>query len=112
MNRLRVSRYNRAAMSPEIAIVRTLLALIEVAVLMLLLRGLLWLFGPRMRNHLVYGIFTAGSMPFIRLARRVMPRAVNDRYVPLVAVVLLVTLWIALSLALQPLCARPGVRCT
>ena len=98
-------------MSPEIVLIMTLRSLAEVAALMLLLRGVLWLWGERARKNLFYGIFTAGSMPFIRLARVVTPRAVQDRYVPVVAFVLLVSVWIALVVGAQALCARPGTHC-
>jgi hypothetical protein len=98
-------------MSPEILVINTLKSLVEVAALMLLLRGFMWSFGPKARNNFIYGIFTAGSMPFIRFARAITPRAVPDRYVPLIAFLLLFSLWVALVLGVQTLCARSGVRC-
>ena len=98
-------------MPPEITVIATLRALVEVAGLMLLLRGLMWSFGPRARTNFIYGIFTAGSMPFIRFARAVTPRAVPDRYVPAIAFLLLFLLWLALALGVGALCARPGVKC-
>ena len=48
-------------MSPEITVLATLRALVEVAGLMLLLRGFMWSFGPKARTNFIYGIFTAGS---------------------------------------------------
>jgi hypothetical protein len=104
-------RYNPAAMPNEIVLLNTLRALVEVAALMLLLRGVMWIFGPKARTNFIYGIFTVGSMPFIRFARKVTPRAVDDRYVPLIAFLLLFSLWVALVLTAQALCARPGVQC-
>ena len=98
-------------MAPEILLITTLRSLAEVAAFMLALRGLMWAFGERARKHFVYGIFTAGSMPFIRFARAVSPRVVQDRYVPLVAFVLLASVWIALVVGAQTLCARPGTHC-
>ena len=71
----------------------------------------MWSFGPRARTSFVYGLFTAGSTPFIRFARAVTPRAVADRYVPAIAFVLLCLLWLALALGLTSLCSRPGVQC-
>jgi hypothetical protein len=103
--------YNPAAMSPEIVVLNTLRALVEVAALMLLLRGIMWSFGPKARGNFIYGIFTVGSMPFIRFARAMMPRAVPDRYVPAIAFLLLFSLWLALMLGLQTLCVRPGIQC-
>jgi hypothetical protein len=98
-------------MSPEIVVLNTLRALIEVAGLMLLLRGIMWSFGPKARTNFVYGIFTAGSMPFINFARAITPRAVPDRYMPAIAFLLLLSLWVALVLGVQTLCLRPGVKC-
>ena len=104
-------RYNPAAMPPEILVLNTLRALVEVAALMLLLRGLMWSFGPKARATFIYGIFTVGTMPFIRLARALTPRAVPDRYTPAIAFLLLFSLWVALALGLLTLCARPGIQC-
>ena len=86
-------------------------ALVEVAGLMLLLRGLLWSFGPKARTNFVYGLLTVGSMPFIQLARALMPRAVPDRYMPAIAFLLVFSLWLALLLGVQTLCARAGTQC-
>jgi hypothetical protein len=95
----------------EIVIISTLRALVEVAGLMLLIRGAMWLFGPRARKNFVYGIFTVGAMPFIHFTRAVMPRAVPDSYIPAIAFLLLFALWLALALSQQTLCARPGIQC-
>ena len=98
-------------MPPEIVVLNTLRALVEVAALMLLLRGIMWSLGPKARTNFVYGIFTVGSMPFIHFARWLAPRAVPDRYTPAIAFLLLFTLWIALLLGAQTLCARAGIQC-
>jgi uncharacterized protein YggT (Ycf19 family) len=98
-------------MPPEIFVLNTLRALVEVAGLMLLLRGLLWSFGPKGRTNFIYGIFTAASMPFINFARAITPRVLPDRYVPVIAFLLLLALWVALALGVQTLCARPGIQC-
>jgi hypothetical protein len=95
----------------EITIISTLAALFQVAGLMLLVRGAIWLFGPKARNSMVYGIFTVGSMPFIRLARAIVPRAVPDTYIPAIAFLLVLTIWVALALAQQSLCVQRGVQC-
>ncbi|HEX2826454.1 MAG TPA: hypothetical protein VHP37_08925 [Burkholderiales bacterium] len=98
-------------MPPEITVLATLRALVEVAGLMLLIRGLMWSFGPKARTNFIYGLVTVGSMPFIRFARAITPRAVADRYVPAIAFVLLFLLWLMLALGVGTLCARPGVQC-
>ena len=99
-------------MPPEITVLAALRALVEVAALMLLLRGIMWSFGPKARSNFIYGIFTVGSMPFIRFARAIMPRTLPDRYMPAIAFLLLFSLWAALVLGVQTLCGRPGVQCT
>jgi hypothetical protein len=95
----------------EIIVISTLRALVEVAALMLLIRGAMWLFGPKARKNFVYGLFTVGAMPFIHFTRAAMPRAVPDRYIPAIAFLLVFALWVALALTQQTLCARPGVQC-
>ena len=95
----------------EITIISTLAALFQVAGVMLLIRGALWLFGPRARNNVVYGVFTAGSMPFIRFARVIVPRAVPDGYIPAIAFLLVLAMWIALALGQHSLCVQRAVQC-
>jgi hypothetical protein len=93
----------------HILIITTLGALLQVAALMLLIRGLLWVLG--MRTNVIYGVFTAGSMPFMRLTRRIAPRAVPDTYIPALAFVLVFAASIALLVAQQSLCAERADRC-
>jgi hypothetical protein len=90
-------------------IVSTFVALLEVAALMLLIRGVLWVL--RLRNNVIYGVFTAGSMPFMRLTRRIAPRAVPDAYIPALAFVLVCILCVGLLLVQQSLCAQTGGQC-
>jgi hypothetical protein len=99
-------------MPTEIVIVGMLRALIEVAGLMLLLRGVLWLFGPKARQgNFIYDILTIGAMPFIRLTRAATPRLVRDIYVPLLAFIVLIVLWIGLGTAQYALCKWREVQC-
>jgi hypothetical protein len=99
-------------MPPEIVLVSLLRALIEVAGLMLLLRGILWLFGPKVRQgNFVYDILTVGATPFMRLTRAATPRLVRDTYVPLLAFIVLVLLWIALGFGQHALCTWRAVQC-
>jgi hypothetical protein len=93
----------------HILIVSTLAALLQVAALMLLIRGLLW--AVKARTNVIYGIFTAGSMPFMRLTRRIAPRAIADSYIPALAFVLVFVASIALLLVQQSLCAGRGPQC-
>jgi hypothetical protein len=95
----------------DIVIITTLAALFQVAWIMLLLRGVMWLFGPKARNNVVYGIFTVGSMPFIRFARAIMPRAVPDAYIPAIAFLMVFGMWVALAVGQQALCVQRGAQC-
>jgi hypothetical protein len=99
-------------MPPDIVFVSTLRALIEVAGLMLLLRGILWLFGPKARRgNFIYDILTVGATPFIRLTRAAAPRLVRDSYIPLLAFILVVLLWFGVALGQHALCTWRGVQC-
>ena len=105
-------RLQSRAMPTEIVLISLLLALVEVAGLMLLMRGAMWLFGPKARKgNFVYDIFSVGAMPFIRLTRRITPRFVSDAYVPAVAFFILFCAWVGLGLAKHSLCVARGVQC-
>jgi hypothetical protein len=99
-------------MPTDILLLRAVRALIEVAALMLIARGVMWLFGPRAREgNFFYALLTAGTMPFIRLARAIMPRAVRATYLPAIAFVLVVLLWFAVGLGQAWLCTARSVQC-
>jgi uncharacterized protein YggT (Ycf19 family) len=96
----------------DILIVTLLLALIQVAGLMLLVRGLLWLFGPKARQgNVVYDLLTVGTAPFLRLTRAVTPRFVRNAHVPWIAFLLLFGLFVGLGYAKLSLCASHGIDC-
>ena len=105
-------RLESRAVPTEIVLLSMILALVEVAGLMLLARGAMWLFGPKARRgNFVYDIFTIGSMPFIRLTRRIVPRIVGDAYVPALAFFLVFWVWVGLGLAKHSLCVARSVQC-
>jgi hypothetical protein len=96
----------------DILFVTVLLALTQVAGLMLIARGLLWLFGPKARQgNIVYDLLTVGTTPFIRLTRAVTPRLVRDAHVPWIAFLLLFCLYLGLGNAKLALCASHGIDC-
>ena len=96
-------------MPTEIVLLSMMLALVEVAGLMLLARGAMWLFGPKARKgNFVYDIFTIGAMPFIRLTRRITPRIVHDAYIPAIAFFLLLWAWGGLGWGKNPFWAARG----
>jgi hypothetical protein len=107
-----VFSYNRVAMPTDILLITAVRALVEVAGLMLIARGVMWLFGPRAREHnFFYSALTAGTLPLIRVARAVSPRAVSNAYTPVIAFVLLFVLWIAAGVGKEWLCSARSVQC-
>jgi hypothetical protein len=96
----------------EITLISVLRALIEVAMLMLLLRGILWLFGPRARQgNFFYDILSVGTAPFTRGTRFITPKLVRDAYVPVLTFVLLFCVYLALGIAKAAICAARGLEC-
>jgi hypothetical protein len=105
-------RYNPPAMPYDILIVTVLLALTQVAGLMLLARGVVWLLGPKARQgNVIYDLLTAGTAPFIRFARAVTPRFVRDVHLPWITFFLLFLLYVGLVYAKLALCASHGIDC-
>jgi hypothetical protein len=98
-------------MPPDILLVSALRALIEVAGLMLLVRGAVWLFAAKARQSFFYGVLSAGTMPFVRIARSLAPREISDLFMPLIAFALLFCLWLATGVAKEWLCAARAVQC-
>jgi len=75
--------------------------LAEIALMALLGRGVLGLLaGQGRENNGVYRLFVFATDRVLRVARGLAPRAVVDRHVPLVAVLLLSMIWLA-ALALK-----------
>lgn len=85
-------------------------AVTEIALLALLGQGLLGALSGQKRSHNpFYRVLQAVGQPFVSLARRVSPRWVLDRHVPLVAFVLLLWAWVAMTLAKVSVCVEIGV---
>ena len=100
------------AMPLDILLVAVLRALAEVAGMMLLGRGLLWLFGPKARKgNFVYDLLTVGTVPFIKLARAISPRFVPDAHVPAIAFFLLFWIWVGLGIAKHSMCVARALQC-
>lgn len=73
-------------------------AVIEVALLALLGQWVLGWLGPVVRErNLFYRVLQVVGHPFVWLARRLSPRWVLDRHVPLVAFVLLTWVWLGVT---------------
>ena len=107
-----VRRYNPRAMPIDITFITVLRALIEVAMLMLLGRGALWIFGPKARRgNFFYDILTIGTLPFLRATRAIAPKLVRDAYIPAATFVLVVVIWLGLGIAKAAMCASRGLEC-
>jgi len=75
-------------------------AVIEVALLALLGQGLLFvLAGSRRDANPIYVFFRTITAPAIRVVRRLTPRLIIDRHVPVVSIFVLFWLWIFLAWA-------------
>jgi len=96
----------------EIIAISVLRGLVEVAGMMLIGRGGLWLFGPRARQgNFVYDILTIGTRPFIRATRAITPRLVRDTHIPAATFFLVFWIWIGLGIAKAAMCASRGLQC-
>ena len=99
-------------MPTEILLISIARALVEVAGMLMLGQGVLWLFGPRARDgNFIYDLFKKGAAPVIKLTRLITPRFVHDAHVGLVAFILLLWLWFALAYARSYMCAAQGLQC-
>ena len=80
-------------------------ALAEIAGMSLLAQGvLLLLTGGGNQRNVVYQLFSIITRPVIGVARRLAPKAISDRRVPLLAFFLLFCLWIGLAYVRQVVC--------
>ncbi len=68
---------------------------IELALMFTLGRVLLGaLIGERRAGNVVWQVLDIAARPALRLARAVSPKFVQDRHIPLVAIVWLIVLWV------------------
>ena len=99
-------------MPTDILLVSIARAVVEVAAMLLLGQGVLWLFGPKARDgNFVYDLFRKGTRPVIVLTRFITPRFVHDSHIGLVAFLILVWLWLALAYAKRSMCLAHGLQC-
>jgi hypothetical protein len=76
-------------------------ALIEVALVVLMAQGLLFvLAGASRHQNLVYRMFATVTQPIMKATRLITPRFIVDQHIGLVAFLLLALLWV-LALALK-----------
>ncbi len=82
----------------------------EIALMALLGRWVLGLLaGQKREQNLFYQILDIMARPFVWSARRIAPRMVLDRHVPLVAFCLLGFTWLGVTLWRIQICVEMGV---
>ena len=96
----------------DILLITVLRGIVEVAGMMLLGRGFLWLFGPKARQgNLIYDILTIGTKPFTQLTRKITPRFVRDAHIPAATFFLVFWIWIGLGIAKAAMCTSRALQC-
>jgi hypothetical protein len=96
----------------EILLVSMARALVEVAGMLMIGQGVLWLFGRKARDgNFIYDLFKKGTSPIVKLTRIITPRFVHDAHIGLVAFFLLAWLWLALAGFKRYLCVTQGLQC-
>jgi hypothetical protein len=85
--------------------------LAEIALLALAGQWVLGLLvGGKRDQNLFYQVLQIMTKPFVRFTRLITPRIVIDRHVPLVAFLLLLTVWLAATIAKINICVQIGVQ--
>lgn len=96
----------------EILLLTVVKALVELAGLFLLGRGLLYLIaGTKRDTNYFYQLLTTLTGPVIAGVRFITPKFVLDRHVPYVAMLLLFWIWLGLIVAMANACQSAGVDC-
>ena len=65
--------------------------------------------GQKRESNLFYQILDMAARPFVWAARRISPRVVLDRHVPLVAFCLLAVTWLLVTFWRIQICIEMGV---
>lgn len=82
----------------------------EIALMALVGQWLLGLLaGKRRDSNLFYQLLQTLTAPFVKLARKLSPRVVLDRHVPLVAFLLLAFAWLFATITRVSICLQIGV---
>jgi hypothetical protein len=82
----------------------------EIALMALLGQWVLGLLaGAKREQNVFYRALGVVTAPFVKGARRLSPRVVLDRHVPLVAFLLLAFLWLVTTIAKVNICLAVGV---
>lgn len=93
-----------------LALASTVKLIAEIALLALLGQWLLGLLaGAKKEQNLFYQVLQIIGRPFVSVARRLTPKLVLDRHVPLVAFLLLVFVWLGATIYKIQICLQIGV---
>ncbi len=85
--------------------------LAEIALLSMAGQWLLGLLaGAKRDQNLFYQLLQVLTRPVVSFARLVTPRVVIDRHVPIVAFLLLVSVWLAATISKITICVQIGVQ--
>lgn len=91
-------------------LVNILKLLAEIALMALAGQWVLGLLaGPRKDTNLFYQVFQIVTKPIVTGVRRVTPRVVIDRHVPLVAFLILMFVWLVATITKIDICVKIGV---
>lgn len=85
-------------------------AIVEIALMFFLARGLLVLFfmpaPEKLAGNFVYQLFVKGTQPFVFAMRYLTPKFVLDRHLPFAAFGILLAAWLGLTIGKVQLCAE------
>ena len=65
--------------------------------------------GKGRDSNIFYKLLEVVASPFVKLMRRITPRVVLDRHMPLAALLLLSVIWVCLTATKINLCIQSGV---
>lgn len=93
-----------------LAVASAIKLIAEIALMALLGQWVLGLLaGARREQNLFYQILQIVGRPFVSVARLLTPKLVLDRHVPLVAFLLLLFVWLAVTIYKIQTCLQIGV---
>ena len=97
----------------ELLLVVMLKAMVELAGMFLLGRGLLWVLAGRKRmDNIFYQVLSIVTDPLLRFTRWIAPRVVLDGHVPLLTFGLVLLVWVAIVFWALPAMCSSGYDCS
>lgn len=87
-------------------------SLAELSAMFIVGQGILYVLAAKNRDtNLFYGLFRVITRPLYAAARAITPRAILDRHVPYVALILIFWIWVFATYAKIDLCTSGQVQC-